>query len=151
MIKRFIINIWCDILRTPILWVWQLPQHLVGLGLLAYFKIRKVKIEHRHLICNNRGYYTYGIPNRWYGVSFGNFIFIGEKNYATEFHGAFLFDRYKNMVFHEYGHAVQSRMFGPLYLIIIGIPSAIVFWSSTIIKLCASVERWADKLGGVKK
>lgn len=58
---------------------------------------------------------------------------------------------------HEHGHQIQSRYLGPLYLIVIGIPSIVwaglhrtkwlrekdYFWFYT--------EKWADKLGGVQR
>ena len=59
---------------------------------------------------------------------------------------------------HEEGHRKQSKMLGPLYLIVIGLPSLI--WAtlhSTVGRLGAVdyysfyTERWADRLGGVKR
>ena len=58
---------------------------------------------------------------------------------------------------HEYGHVVQSRIFGPLYLIVIGIPSAINNLRSRRSFVVAKnyynmyPENWADKLGGVTR
>ena len=64
---------------------------------------------------------------------------------------------------HEYGHSIQSRILGPAYLLIIGIPSLLgniydrVFnkeWKYS--KSCRWYynqpwEKWADKLGGVDR
>jgi hypothetical protein len=47
-------------------------------------------------------------------VSLGQFIFI--------------FSRYNDVGFierHEYGHTIQSHLLGPLYLLVIGLPSII--------------------------
>jgi hypothetical protein len=61
---------------------------------------------------------------------------------------------------HEYGHCRQSRVLGPFYLLIIGIPSFIHALART---LCWKLfhkkwnyykfytEAWADKLGGVQR
>lgn len=55
---------------------------------------------------------------------------------------------------HEYGHCIQSRILGPLYLIVIGLPSIMHAW------LCRCKnhsyydfypEKWADKLAGIKR
>lgn len=51
-------------------------------------------------------------------VSLGMFLFVSVKygeNTSTE--------SYKRLAAHEYGHSIQSLILGPLYLIIIGIPS----------------------------
>lgn len=58
---------------------------------------------------------------------------------------------------HEYGHVRQSRMLGPLYLFVVGIPSAINNLKSRKGKLNHITyyqqypENWADKLGGVQR
>lgn len=47
---------------------------------------------------------------------------------------------------HEYGHSIQSRLLGPLYLFVIGIPS---LWSVAFRPDKHSqfyTERWADRL-----
>lgn len=58
---------------------------------------------------------------------------------------------------HEYGHIRQSRMLGPLYLIVVGLPS-ITFASLTALRILKSKdyykrypENWADRLGGVDR
>lgn len=52
------------------------------------------------------------------------------------------------------GHAKQSRLLGPLYLIVIGLPS--ILWAGIHGKVAPRksyywfyTERWADRLGGV--
>ncbi len=62
---------------------------------------------------------------------------------------------------HEYGHALQSRMLGPLYLIVVGVPSSLrVAYASTQWLFTRKPwegyydgfpERWADRLGGVTR
>lgn len=71
------------------------------------------------------------------GASFGRFIYVVEYD--------------KDLIAHEYGHYIQSQILGPLYLLVIGLPSAIwgllyreswkkdYYWFYT--------ERWANKLG----
>lgn len=54
---------------------------------------------------------------------------------------------------HEYGHVKQSRILGPLYLFVIGIPS--LLWACWYRKhkrgsyYAFYTEKWADRLGGV--
>ena len=75
-------------------------------------------------------------------MTLGNYIFISPR--ATE-----------NTIKHEYGHTRQSLYLGPLYLIIIGIPS--ILWAMTHRTIAPDksykwfyTEAWADKLGDVK-
>ena len=44
-------------------------------------------------------------------VTLGNYVFAG------------LNSEYKKTIKHELGHTIQSKILGPLYLIVIGIPS----------------------------
>jgi len=74
---------------------------------------------------------------RWGGVSLGNFI-IGSETIAPTV-GNYLF-------MHEYGHSIQSRNVGPLYLLIFGIPSlaSVIFRGTNHHE--TYVERYANKL-----
>jgi hypothetical protein len=65
---------------------------------------------------------------------------------------------YNNYVKHEYGHCVQSRKLGWLYLLIIGLPS--IIWAGcfrnyrekhNVSYYSFFTEKWADKLGGVER
>ena len=60
----------------------------------------------------------------------------------------------KKLLVHEYGHTIQSLILGPLYLIVIGIPSTL--WGFLFAKkryekqipYCAFfTESWANKCG----
>jgi hypothetical protein len=87
-------------------YVWQLPQNIIALILLVcLYKDAYVEGQIRdvYTVVNSKlsGY-----------ISLGNYIFI--KRNITE-----------NTLKHEYGHCKQSKILGPLYLIIIGIPSLI--------------------------
>jgi len=88
--------------------IWQSPQHL--LGLLLIFLVSGERRE--------AGGVTYWHYERygWFtgvlsGVSLGRFILLPAMNDLG------------TTVRHEYGHSVQSRLFGPLYLLTIGLPS----------------------------
>ena len=118
-----------------LLYLWQLPQNILGLIVRVFYK-KKTSIQYKDKtirVCNG----IYG------GISLGNTIIV---------------DAYPNTkdtwrrVKHEYGHAIQSKLLGPLYLLVIGIPSAlhalIVF---TDCYYDFYTEKWADKLGSVQR
>lgn len=126
-----------NLLRT-LLYLWQLPQNLLGLGLIALCKVRHIGIQKIDGI--------YVLEHFWAGgVSLGNYIFLHTC------------DSSQKSIAHERGHQKQSQMLGPFYLIIVGIPSAI--WC-TCAKYSPKISReyfdhfpenWADKLGGVQR
>ena len=131
-----------------LLWLWQAPQNLVGLVLkLIYRKDAKrfpgLKYKGINYILSTT------LPG---SVSLGNYVFIKAKL-------SIITDTWN----HEWGHTRQSRILGPLYLLVIGLPS--ITWARVYKHLVKKVvyidspkrlnyykfytERWADKLGGV--
>lgn len=86
-----------------ILYIWQLPQNLLGLILLLCYKREKVYYRLNGRIF----YFTNEIPA---GISLGKYIIMRRE------------DKEEGMM-HEYGHTVSSRRLGPLYLLVIGLPS----------------------------
>lgn len=123
-------------MKNILMYIWQLPQHIVGLILLLFIK---GEVKHKF---NGINYYFYDpFPG---GISLGNYMIIGET--------------WSQTIKHEYGHSIQSRMLGPLYLFIVGIPSLIWAWLyGPIIKPTKNgyykfyTEKWADKLGKVDR
>lgn len=116
-------------------YIWQLPQHLLAL-LVIIFSNAKYSHSYNH----TRVYYT----NQMFGVSLGNYIIV--YNQVS-----------KETIKHEYGHSIQSLYTGPLYLLIIGLPS-ITMNILTILGVLKSenyYKRWpenqADKLGNVNR
>ena len=94
-------------IRNLILFIWQLPQHIVALIYFGYLVMmcKDLGVDSRYkqaivIPCVMRG-----------AVTLGNYIFVG------------LNSEYKETVKHELGHTIQSKILGPLYLIVIGIPS----------------------------
>ena len=113
-----------------LLWLWKFPQHLCALVYLNKpFDRSDMVVRHyeRH------------------GWSYGGAVTLGEYIFTDR-------DASVDILTHEYGHVVQSRMFGPLYLIVIGLPSMIhaglhksVCGDKPYSHFCT--EKWADKLG----
>lgn len=94
-------------IRNLILFIWQLPQHLLAILYIGYLVMmcKDLGIDSRYkqaivIPCVMRG-----------AVTLGCYVFVG------------LNSEYRKTVKHELGHTIQSKVLGPLYLIVIGIPS----------------------------
>lgn len=90
-------------LKEILLYIWQFPQNLVALVLLLVYQREKVY----HKLNGRTFYFTTEMPS---GISLGNYIIMNRQ------------DKEDGMR-HEYGHSIDSRRWGPLYLIVIGLPS----------------------------
>lgn len=135
------------ILVKIILFLWQLPQDLIG------FLIAKIERAAKRTDFKT-AYYATSFPGPFMkrcAVSLGDFIII-DSFVATE-----------QNVRHERGHQIQSRILGPLYLLVIGLPSLIGnLMDRTAHKKWSSQKReqwyyslpwehWADSLGNVTR
>lgn len=124
-------------------WIWCFPQQLLGFIISLFFGKRIVEIE-KYKQSN-----IYWIKNWKRGVSLGQYVLLGDVYKSPEL--------YNNTIKHEYGHTIQSLIFGPTYLIIIALPSITMNIISQLNKNFAKnyfkrwPENWADKLGGVKR
>lgn len=103
------------IVRKILFYFWHFTyailQNIMGLVMLAVYKAKGSESEWYH-----NALITYIDKKNFGGVSLGMFIFIN-KNVQG--------DRRHDMRIHEYGHTIQSLILGPLFLVIIAIPSAI--------------------------
>ena len=120
-----------------LLYVWQLPQNLVGLLLVAWFR-PEFHIDFR----TARIYYSTEMCG---GISLGHYVLL--RDTCWEGGG--------DSELHEYGHSLQSMYLGPLYLLVIGLPSLLwaCWWNEDRNRSYYSfyTERWADYLGGVNR
>ena len=123
-------------------YVWQLPQNLLG---MLYKDCISDDIITR-VNCDDTDYECY-LTRYGGGVTLGRYIFVNQ-NYTD----------LSNVILHEIGHTKQSRILGPLYLIIIGIPS--ISWAGLrrLIPALKKInyyslytENWANKLMGLNK
>lgn len=114
----------------------ELPQNLLGLLLRQIYKGNDS--EYNDVIVR-RSLKMQG------GISLGRYIIVSQ--FARE-----------ETVRHEYGHCLQSRRLGWLYLLVIGLPS--IVWAGLYGRLVKRTkngyyrwytERWADRLGGVER
>lgn len=139
-------------MKNILLWIWQFPQNIAGLIVSRFGKKMKLNVY-------GDGYLTFYYTKRFFSsaVSLGNYIIIDV---------CYLGKR-KSVMFrtlkHEHGHQIQSRYLGLFYLLAVGLPSLCgniidrVFhkkWESKRRQkwyYSQPWEKWADKLGKVKR
>lgn len=121
-------------MKEIILYIWQLPQNLLGLLFLLF-----IRGEQRKLVAGIHFFYKKGFAG---GISLGDYIILGDKSTKS--------------VKHEYGHCLQSRILGWLYLPIVGLSSLL----HAALHDCEAIgktyyhhwtEEWADKLAGIER
>lgn len=121
-------------------WIWEFPQCILGYILTKIYNVKYVTSVQD--VC----YYTGKFPG---GISLGLFVILKEEMYKKN---------QNNCIEHEFGHTIQSKILGPLYLIIIGIPS--ILWNAFYIidktrpyknYFDFYTERWADKLMNIRR
>ena len=132
--------------RRSLLFAWELPQNLLGAAQLGIVLVRKrarrIRFDRERVMVE-----VDGAP----AVSLGLFVFwsrvdtpyvpVGPENEA-----------------HEFGHSIQSRWLGPLYLPVVGAPSTVRASYAVGYRWITGrrwsryydgfPERWADELGG---
>lgn len=97
---------------------WGLPQTLLG------FIVLLINIKNKHYFYHGAIITERNVPS---SVSLGMFVFtttnpMKDKRTKNKIPDEELS---KRLLVHEYGHTIQSLIFGPLYLIVIGIPSTL--------------------------
>ena len=140
-------------LKKFILWIWQLPQNLFGFLISRFAKETAiVDVVDKKVKVYFMKYFFHS------GISLGNYIILERKkhfNASNKYH--------LNEIKHEYGHSLQSIKLGPLYLLVIGIPSFArniydrlfhrkwTFLERNKWYYAHFPERWADELGKVER
>ncbi len=92
----FLVRIWQ--------WIWGFPQTLIGLVLYCIHR-KKPHFVYRGCIVTR-----WNVPG---SLGVGMFLFVNDDHYQRD----------PQVLVHEFGHAVQSVILGPLFLLIMGIPS----------------------------
>ena len=133
-------------MRQVLMYLWQLPQHLLGLLLVWLYKPTRL-----HKVGDVRFYFSHRMSG---GISLGNYIIVNDGHYRKYFADSWK----RNTVKHEYGHSIQSLRLGWLYLFVIGLPSLIwaLIYGVIIPKTHNGyyrfyTEKWADKLVNIKR
>lgn len=125
---------------SPIMFfVWELPQNLIGSIAFSVMsvlgRIKNIELEKGRLFVKSDIEISLGLFVFWDD----DFMSVNKK--------------------HEFGHAVQSQILGPLYLLVVGVPSVV---RKQYFDWCLSgndkywpdyysgfPENWADYLGGI--
>ena len=136
-----------DCIKRALLLIWELPQNIVGALLFIFFAVFSDSV----ILDDDDSLEMYS-PMMRGAISLGIF-----RVYAYKYLGNGA--RYVELVRrHEKGHRKQSMMLGPLYLIVIGLPSLI--WAAlhssvrrlrTVDYFSFYTEKWADRLSNVKR
>ena len=85
-------------------WLWGFPQSLLGFILFC------IHARQPHFTYHGCVVTYWNVPG---SMGVGMFLFLNKGQYQ----------RNPRVLVHEFGHAVQSVILGPLFLIVIGIPS----------------------------
>lgn len=124
-------------MKRIILYLWQLPQNLVGWFVFNMLEAKSSPID-KGVFLHHKSFFS--------SVSLGKFIILNEYQYNGK------------TLRHEYGHQKQSQYLGWFYLPVIGLPSVIgnlIFRIEFIRKRFNYYhqpwEKWADKLGDVNR
>ena len=115
-------------MKDVLLYIWQLPQNILGLLVIFFSKAKKDFADVYTTDCN-------------FGVSLGNYIIVNKHCAQVD-------------ILHEGGHKKQCLYFGWFYLLAIGLPSVIgniIYRIKPFNYYKQPWEAWADCLGGVKR
>ena len=99
-------------------WTWGLPQTLIGFMICLAHKGAPRRNYHGCIVTKWKHSGSLGL---------GMFLFLSERSY----------DAAADVQVHEFGHSVQSAILGPLFLIVMGIPSFL--WCN--LKPCRKLRR----------
>ena len=137
-----------NILKEAAKYIWQLPQNLLGLILIAFYRP-----ERKHVLEN--GVEVHYATRMKGGISLGRYSIVNTCHYRKDVNESLK----RDTVRHEaIGHVKQSLLFGWLYLPVIGLSSFV--WCSIYGRLVPYTyngyykfwtEKWADELAGVKR
>ncbi len=125
------------LIGTIILVIWQLPQVVVGFFVRLFTRAQRWDEASAEY---DRRIFKWKLMS---GISLSTYYIIVRQGADS------------NTIKHETGHTIQSLYLGPLYLIVIGIPS--IVWAGLIHKRTNKsyywfyTESWANKLGGVTR
>lgn len=109
-----------------LLYVWQFLQNIAGMIMVTKYNPQRV-----HELDNGvEIYYSHKLTG---GISLGNYCILNTGHYRKDMNESLKRDTVRNKAI---GYTKLSRIFGPLYLLIILLPQA---------------DKWADTLGGVKR
>lgn len=120
------------------MFIFEFPQNIIGsIAFKTYTRIGK-RPYYRY-----RDAYVVHVKGHWGAISLSRYIFADDNYYKS------------NLIKHEYGHTIQSKLLMPLYLQVVGIPS--LLWNRLFkgyrrrknkSYYSFYTESWANRLGG---
>ena len=124
-------------IKDSLMWLWQFPQNILA---RCIEDILCQATYRGDIVGGNTMIYNYVLPT----MSLGDYLFVNPMSSQKS-------------IQHECGHSKQSNILGPLYLIVIGIPSLL---HNIVHYLCSKIgikwnyysfysEYWANKLAGI--
>lgn len=126
-------------MKKVLSYIWQLPQNIIG---LLYKSLIFTTKDYSNSYTDYKLFYK----NSRGSVSLGKYIFVNIN-----------LSNLDRVIKHEVGHYKQSCLLGPLYLLVIGIPS--ITWATLHSYIpyfrkynyySFYTEKWANKLVGLK-
>lgn len=134
-------------------YIWQLPQHVVALFTL--YILNRKRFETSYVYRKGVYFVRKVIPKS--GLTLGNYTLLYPpfKYYPKAY-------KTQSVIKHETGHSKQSLILGPTYLPVLIFVKAFNFlcvkilhrsWDAETIRAWQKglwLERWADKLGGLR-
>lgn len=118
-----------------LLFIWQLPQALLGLIILSFLKEKTIVAQRHHNTC-------YISPYFQGGISLGPIAIMG----------SYFKDKPADIAHEIDGHTVQSKILGWFYLPSVGLCSLLHAWLYDRKKSCYYdywTEKWANRCAGV--
>lgn len=115
--------------------IWQLPQNIVAIVMLPFLgKLRLISFKE---LC-----FAFEGSNMAGGISLGNFAFVD----------SYLAKKEEDVAHEQIGHTRQSKILGPLYLFVIGLPSILhaAFHQHCPCYYHFYTESWCNKLAGLE-
>lgn len=127
-------------------WTWGIIQNVIGLVMFLVF------LTNKHFVFRTSVVTCWKIP---YSLGCGMFIFLNDteiETYSQEVNSKMDYD----LLVHEYGHCLQSILLGPLFFMVIAIPS--IIWASVpyferlrkrkgLSYYYLYCEKWANRIG----
>lgn len=107
-------NKFYEVLKFAVLFIWQLPQNLIALLMMPF-------LGKLTFISYKKECFAFIGEKMKGGISLGCFAFVSQQ----------LTKRPENIAHEQEGHTVDSKIYGPLYIFIIGIPSLLHAWLHT--------------------
>ncbi len=117
--------------------LWQAPQSFLGLMMLIFFKLT----SDAELISYNKLCFAFRSSGMRGGISLGNFAFLSNSLSKSP----------ESIAHEQLGHTWDSKLMGPFYLFIVGIPSILnAAFDFTECYYDFPVERWANHHAGLE-